>query len=66
MHVQYKKDRLYDFDVPIKDNRDDAETIKWSGKTSQTTLDFVNNRYVVLKNFIPKEIIDMSMIHGMH
>lgn len=59
MHVQSKKDKLYDFDVSVKENRQDTDKIKWSGKTSQTTLDFVNNRYVVLRNFIPKEIIDM-------
>ena len=57
MHVQSKKDKLYDFDVPITKNRDDEDKVMWGGKTNQTTLDFVNNRYVVLKNFIPKEII---------
>lgn len=61
MRVQSNKDRLYDFDIPIENNRKDGDKLKWSGKTNQTTLDFVNNRYVVLKDFIPKEIIDMTM-----
>lgn len=61
MRVQSKKDKLYDFDVPITKNRDDEDKVMWGGKTNQTTLDFVNNRYVVLRNFIPKEIIRMTM-----
>lgn len=61
MRVQSKKDRLYDFDIPITSNRNDEDKINWGGKTNQTTLDFVNNRYVVLKDFIPKEMIDMVM-----
>ena len=64
MHVQSKKDKLYDFDIPISSNREDgndSEKLKWHGKTNQTTLDFVNNRYVVLRDFIPKEIIRMTM-----
>jgi len=61
MRVQSKKDKLYDFDIPISSNRNDKEQIKWHGKTNQTTLDFVNNRYVVLRDFIPIEIIRMTM-----
>lgn len=61
MRVQSKKDKLYDFDIPISSNREDNEPIKWHGKTNQTTLDFVNNRYVVLRDFIPKEIIKLTM-----
>jgi len=61
MRVQSKKEKLYDFDKSISENRNDKEQIKWHGKTSQVTLDFVNNRYVVLKDFIPKEIITMTM-----
>ena len=61
MRVQSKKDKLYDFDIPISSNRNDEEQIKWHGKTNQTTLDFVNNRYVVLRDFIPIEIIRMTM-----
>lgn len=61
MRVQSKKDRLYDFDQPIESNRNDEDKLKWSGKTNQTTLDFVNNRYIVLKDFLPKEVINMTM-----
>ena len=61
MKTESDKDRLYDFDIPIENNRKDEDKPKWGGKTNQTTLDFVNNRYVVLKDFIPKEIINMTM-----
>jgi len=62
MRVQSKKDKLYEFDKSIEENRPkQEEKVVWHGKTSQETLDFVNNRYVVLRNFIPKEIIRMTM-----
>lgn len=61
MPAQSKKDKLYDFDIPIVQNRDDEDKITFGGKTNQTTLDFVNNRYVVLRDFIPKDIINMTL-----
>jgi hypothetical protein len=33
----------------------------WVGKTNKFTKQFIEDRYVVLKDFIPKEIIDMTL-----
>lgn len=32
-----------------------------TGRTNKETLQFMKNRFVVLKNFVPKDIIDMTM-----
>jgi len=51
--------------VPFKDRTelvqytDEMETI--TGKLSPITIKFIEDGYVVLKNFIPKEIINMSL-----
>ena len=44
----------------VHDEHSDKET-PYTGFTDQTTLDFVNDRYIVLKDFIPKEIITMTL-----
>lgn len=33
----------------------------WSGKTNKLTREFIENRFVVLRNFIPKDIITMTL-----
>jgi len=45
LEVEYSKDK----------------TALYGGFTDQNTIDFVENRYVVLKDFIPKEIITMTL-----
>ena len=40
----------------------DQETNKYiTGSTNQLTWQLMKNRYVVLRDFLPKEIIDMAM-----
>ena len=42
--------------VPTEDGKD-----RINGWTNELTRDFQKNGYVVLRNFIPKEIIDMTL-----
>ena len=45
--------------VHIRNTNPDVKNSK--GTTTPETWKFMKDRYVVLKNFIPKEIIDMAM-----
>lgn len=59
-----KSAKLARFNKRIKENIDVEETDKttpYVGFTDQNTLDFVNDRYLVLKDFIPKDIITMTL-----
>jgi hypothetical protein len=64
MPVQYedKKVKVELYDTPegaeVKTNDGKISTKGW---TNRLTKDFQDNGYVVLRNFIPKEIIDMTM-----
>jgi hypothetical protein len=55
MPVQYNKK-----DVKIETTYSDGKR-PISGWTTEETMFFMENRYVVLKNFIPQEVIDMAM-----
>jgi len=45
----------------FKDDFTKGKETPYVGKTDQNTIDFVENRYIVLRDFIPKEIITMTM-----
>ena len=40
---------------------DDHDKVMVKGFITKETMDFIDNRYVVLRNFIPKDIIDMTL-----
>ena len=47
--------------LEVEYSKDKTERALYGGFTDQNTIDFVENRYVVLRDFIPKEIITMTM-----
>ena len=40
---------------------DDHYKVMVKGFITKETMDFIENRYVVLRNFIPKDIIDITL-----
>ena len=64
--VQSKVERKIKYNMPEKNEGFAGEGTKerqiyWSGKTNELTKQFIQNRYVVLKNFVPKRITDMAL-----
>ena len=57
--------KLARFDKKITQKLDDesgkGKSALYGGFTDQNTIDFVKNRYIVLRDFIPKEIITMTL-----
>lgn len=57
-----KTAKLARFDKKITQKyQEDGKSIPYAGYTDQNTIDFVENRYILLKDFIPKEILTMTL-----
>jgi len=57
-HVQFE-DRTVE--LIIEESLPNGKTKKYPWNTNRITADFVRDRYVVLRNFIPKDIINMTL-----
>jgi hypothetical protein len=57
-HVPFE-DRTVE--LVIEEELPNGKTKKYPWKTNRITADFVKNRYVVLRNFVPKDIINFTM-----
>ena len=57
-HVQFE-DRTVE--LIIEEELPNGKIKKYPWNTNRLTADFVKNRYVVLRNFIPKDIINMTL-----
>ena len=57
-HVPFE-DRTVE--LVIEEDLPNGKIKKYPWNTNRLTADFVKNRYVVLRNFIPKDIINFTM-----
>jgi hypothetical protein len=57
-HVPFE-DRTVELVKEVKNPQGKSKKLPF--KTNQITADFINNRYVVLRDFVPKEMITFAM-----
>ena len=62
MPVPYEdKTVIYTYPDEERMKKDGETPQRLSGRTNQLTWDLMKDRFVVLRNFIPKDIINMSL-----
>jgi len=64
-HVRYRSNRQYvsdeDKTVRIRSLEHEGDGKYVFGHTNEETMSFIENRYLILRDFIPQDIIDMTM-----